>query len=67
MEAQGCTSIAHICKELFDMHALKKILHYSHIWRKYLSLKKMADYISYGSTNKSVYDPLIGLIGASWK
>ena len=27
IEAQGCISLACICKELLDMHALKKILH----------------------------------------
>ena len=61
-EAQGCTSLACICKELLDMHALKKRLHELSIWRKYLYLKKVVDYISHRSTSQSVYSS----IGWGW-
>ena len=58
IEDQGCTKLACISREWFDMHALEERPHELPIWNENLALKKVVDYISYDSTNKSVYSSI---------
>ena len=55
MEDQGCTKLACISREWFDMHALEERPQELPIWNEDLDLKKVADYISNILAIQSVY------------
>ena len=63
METHGCTSITCICGELLGIHALKERHHEMPIWKEYLDLKKVVDYISHISAIQFVYSSMDWVFG----
>ena len=58
MEAQGCTSLVCICKELFGMHAWKKGPHELPIWKEDLALNKLVNSISDRLARQTLYSSI---------